>query len=156
MNHADSGLANGTDGSPQGSFENDEMSKKAKENKEKVEKLVTDDKELNLNTTAEHDEEEIIYNSANSKSVGMVTKIEKLENVHSMPISGTPNSVIQNIRNNKIENERYFDENGTPYLDIDYTDHGNPKMHPFVPHEHKISFENGKINREKAGRKIQK
>lgn len=32
--------------------------------------------------------------------------------------------------------ERYYDENRDVYLDIDYTDHNNPKTHPIVPHQH--------------------
>lgn len=36
------------------------------------------------------------------------------------------------------------------YLDIDYTDHGNPKTHPTVPHEHSINFDDdGNMNRGK-------
>lgn len=31
---------------------------------------------------------------------------------------------------------RYYDEKGRADLDIDYTDHGNPKQHPKVPHRH--------------------
>lgn len=31
----------------------------------------------------------------------------------------------------------FFDKNGRAQKDIDYTDHGNPKEHPQVPHEHK-------------------
>jgi len=41
----------------------------------------------------------------------------------------------------KTIQERYYDSHGKAYLDIDYTDHGNPKMHPHVPHEHHIHFE---------------
>ena len=38
MNHANSGLAHGTSGSPQLTLENEEMAAKAKENERKVEK----------------------------------------------------------------------------------------------------------------------
>lgn len=35
-----------------------------------------------------------------------------------------------------VHQERYYDKDGNPHLDIDYSDHGNPKKHPVVPHEH--------------------
>ena len=62
---------------------------------------------------------------------------------------GQPNSVTQKTINGKITSERYYDENGNAYLDIDYTDHGNPKTHPIVPHQHLITFVNGKPKRGK-------
>ena len=73
-----------------------------------------------------------------------------------MPESGDKNSVVQNYRNGSLCTERYFDENGLPYLDIDYSNHGNPKMHPIVPHEHDIEIINGHIKREKKGRAIRR
>ena len=33
--------------------------------------------------------------------------------------------------------ERYYDENGEAKMDVDYTNHGNPKRHPKVPHRHR-------------------
>lgn len=96
------------------------------------------------------------YNSAGSKSVGKVTSVSQVYNSHSMPESGTSNSVVQKITDGKLVTERYFGANGKPYLDIDYTNHGNPKMHPIVPHEHSVSFLNGILNREKVGREINK
>lgn len=35
----------------------------------------------------------------------------------------------------------YRDSSGKSYLDIHYTNHGNPKKHPKVPHRH--SWKNG-------------
>lgn len=96
------------------------------------------------------------YNSAGSKSVRDVTSVSQTNNPHSMPESGTPNSVVQKVKDGKLITERYFGSNGKPYLDIDYTNHGNPKMHPVVPHEHNISFANGVLDREKVGREINK
>ena len=43
----------------------------------------------------------------------------------------------------------YYDEDGNAYLDIDYTDHGNPKTHPIVPHQHHIVMKDGKPDRGK-------
>ena len=42
------------------------------------------------------------------------------------------------------EIERWYGENGRPRLDRHHTDHGNPKNHPYVPHDHEWSEdENG-------------
>lgn len=39
-------------------------------------------------------------------------------------------------RSGKKIRDRYYDKKGRAKKDIDYTDHGNPKDHPKVPHEH--------------------
>lgn len=56
---------------------------------------------------------------------------------HTISITGVPNSVCQKIddKGNLIK-ERFYDSNGNPIVDIDYTNHGNPKKHPNVPHKH--------------------
>ena len=46
-----------------------------------------------------------------------------------------------NSRGKKVQ-ERESDENGDPTVDTAYTDHGNPKEHPNVPHKH--IWRNGK------------
>ena len=52
--------------------------------------------------------------------------------------------------------ERHYDSNGNAYLDIDYSDHGNSKNHPIVPHEHLIDMNDGQFRREKTGSRIRK
>ena len=94
------------------------------------------------------------YNSACSGSVGEVDSVTTVSDLHSMPQSGTPNSVIRNYRDGKLSTERYYGSDGKPYLDIDYTNHGNAKMHPYVPHEHKILFKDGKMYRKKSDGRI--
>lgn len=90
------------------------------------------------------------YNTANSQSVKQVDHIQTLSEVHSIPIVSSPNSVTRNYRNGSLYTERYFGENGKPYLDIDYSNHGNPSTHKNVPHEHIIEFDtNGKMHRRK-------
>ena len=90
------------------------------------------------------------YNTAGSNSVKEVNSKITTNDLHSIPQHGTPNSVSQNYKNGNLDSERYYDSNGDAYLDIDYTDHGNPKTHPHVPHEHAISFdENGNMDRKK-------
>lgn len=97
-----------------------------------------------------------IYNPSGSMSVKRVDSIIVSNDLHSIPEHSIPNTVHICKRNGILRNERYFDENGNPYLDIDYTDHGNSKMHPIVPHEHTIEVKNGKFIRDKKWRKIQK
>lgn len=40
------------------------------------------------------------------------------------------------VKNGKVIQRRYYDKNGNADMDIDYTNHGNPKKHPKVPHRH--------------------
>lgn len=84
------------------------------------------------------------YNSAESKSVGVVNQVEVRQDAHNVPMKGLPNSVTQNFIGDKLVSERYYDKDGKAYLDIHYTDHGNPKKHPNVPHEHSIHYKNNK------------
>ena len=63
--------------------------------------------------------------------------------------SSESNSVAQKKDGDKLLTERYYNEKGEPYLDIDYTDHGNPIAHPIVPHKRNITLENGHIKRGK-------
>lgn len=56
---------------------------------------------------------------------------------HTIPNKGNANSVTQSIDSDgKITKERYYDDEGKAKIDVDYTDHGNPVLHPKVPHEH--------------------
>lgn len=93
------------------------------------------------------------YNGAGSSSVGIVKSekvVEKIgDNPVKIPTTGIPNSVTIVEKNGNITAERYYDEKGDAYLDIDYTDHGNPKTHPTVPHQHEWhKDENGNLHRE--------
>lgn len=90
------------------------------------------------------------YNTAGSSSVGKVNSVQTLSEAHSMSTSGFSNSVTRNYRNGALCSERYYGEDGKAYLDIDYSDHGNPSTHGTVPHEHSIHFDaNGKMHRGK-------
>ncbi len=90
------------------------------------------------------------YNRIGSKSVGNVDSLIVTSDIHSVPKEGTKNSVSKNYVNGKLDSERYYGKDGKAYLDIDYSDHGNPKTHPIVPHEHDIWFdENGRFHRGK-------
>jgi hypothetical protein len=59
--------------------------------------------------------------------------------------TGVPNSSIPiyNSNGNQI-GIRYFGPDGKAIRDIDLTDHGNPKAHPNVPHQHEWDQETGK------------
>ncbi|MDY5820648.1 MAG: hypothetical protein SPJ70_05010 [Candidatus Borkfalkiaceae bacterium] len=96
------------------------------------------------------------YNLSDSKSVKRVDNVIISNNAHNVPEHSLPNSVHINKRDGILSSERYFDEKGKPYLDIDYTDHGNAKIHPIVPHEHSIKIKDGKFVRDKKWREIQK
>ena len=63
---------------------------------------------------------------------------------HNLPSYGTPNSRVIQYRNGKKYKERFYGENGFPIKDIHYTDHGNPKRHPKVPHIHRWGWKDGK------------
>ena len=65
-----------------------------------------------------------------------------------IPVKYKPDSVIKRIINGYVIMERYYNQEGYAYLDIDYTCHGNPKTHPFVPHLHRWEKdEKGKLHR---------
>lgn len=57
--------------------------------------------------------------------------------VHKVAYEGKPNSVFDNIgKNGKVISRRYYGKTGKPRLDIDLTNHNNPKRHKVVPHYH--------------------
>ena len=90
------------------------------------------------------------YNIEKSIDVGIVNEINTRID-HGSSIKGIPNSVT--IKKNKkgfVITERYYDKDGNAYLDIDYTNHGNSKGHPIVPHQHRMTIIGNKIIREKG------
>lgn len=88
------------------------------------------------------------FNGAGSSAIKQVDEINKTTD-SKVPMTGKPNSVTQKVKDGKVVSERYYDEDGNAYLDIDYTDHGNPKTHPTVPHQHHIVIKDGKPYRGK-------
>lgn len=89
-------------------------------------------------------------NFRNSKLVKTVTNYSRSgENVN-IPSKHRKNSVIKKIIGNYVVSERYYNDKGEAYLDIDYTCHGRPNVHPEVPHIHRwIKDENGNLHRSK-------
>ena len=93
----------------------------------------------------------VLFNTAGSSSIKQVDSQNSVTGIHSLPMSGQSNSVTKLYNSNgQLTQERYYDENGNAYLDIDYSDHGNPKTHPTVPHQHHITWSNGKPHRGKG------
>ena len=74
------------------------------------------------------------------KENGTKTEGHSVTNKKSLPMTGTPRTsqdkTADGTWNGKVLQRRYYDKNGNADLDIDYTDHGNPKDHPKVPHRH--------------------
>ncbi|MCF0112394.1 MAG: hypothetical protein HUJ60_00245 [Bacilli bacterium] len=88
------------------------------------------------------------YNFYNSKFVGRVVSTYKTTQGTSIPKTGKPNSVYKKLVNGFVVTERYYNNQGEAYLDIDYTCHGNSKKHPCVPHIHRWKKdENGELKR---------
>ena len=66
-----------------------------------------------------------------------------------MPFESEPNSVFDKVENGRVVQRRYYGRTGKPRLDIDLTDHGNPKEHKTVPHYHNWNeISDGKMKRD--------
>lgn len=83
------------------------------------------------------------FNFKHSKLVDKVTDCFVQRGHDSIPSTGKPNSVIKKIVGGYVVSERYYNSKGEAYLDIDYTCHGNPKVHPEVPHIHRWHKDDG-------------
>lgn len=46
------------------------------------------------------------------------------------------NRIKTQVENGRTHQKRIYDEKGNPRVDIDYSNHGNAKRHPHVPHKH--------------------
>ena len=77
-----------------------------------------------------------LYNIAGSSLVKQVDNIYSHEGKQDIPILHKPNTVLKILVNNTVVSERFYGKDGIVYLDIDYTNHGNPATHPVVPHIH--------------------
>ena len=53
-----------------------------------------------------------------------------------LPYKGIPNSHEEQYKDGKLFKERWYGPDGLPQKDRHHTDHGNPKHHPNVPHDH--------------------
>ena len=61
---------------------------------------------------------------------------------------GMPDSSVDILdKEGNVVTRRWYDSKGRAYRDVDMTNHGNPKEHPEVPHEHTWEYKNGKFKR---------
>ena len=90
------------------------------------------------------------FNKVGSSYVKQVDEVVVVHNKHQLSLTGNKNSVVKSYKDNRLVRERYYDEDGRAYLDIDYTNHGNAKTHPYVPHEHRITFIDGRLRRDRS------
>ena len=82
-----------------------------------------------------------IFNESYPKS----KKHEEVTDSKDFKPTGEPNSSKDKIdKDGNIVTRRWYDENGKAYKDVDYTNHGNAKNHPKVPHEHTWDWSSGK------------
>lgn len=95
----------------------------------------------------------VTYNTARSMMVGKVSIVVN-STAHGVPITFKPFSVFRRSGQRGLISERYYNSRGEPYLDIDYTNHGNAGRHPTVPHQHSIKYENKTMIRQRKGEKI--
>lgn len=83
-----------------------------------------------------------VYNTAKSKGTKTAShsKVSKSTKTKSLPYkSSKPYSSKDFYDGKKLKQRRYYDKNGKAQMDIDYTNHGNAKLHPKVPHRHNFN-----------------
>lgn len=75
--------------------------------------------------------------------------IKRVDSKGKIPAETTPNSIIDKLsKDGKVNNRTIYDDKGKMKIQINPTNHGNPKMHPYGKngeHAHDIIWENGKI-----------
>lgn len=81
---------------------------------------------------AEYEDLKHLYREVNWQVKAQENKVD----MPIMPNTNTPNSVVDKVIDGNRIQRRYYGKTGKPRLDIDLTDHGNPKIHKVVPHYH--------------------
>lgn len=72
--------------------------------------------------------------------------IENVSNEQDLPTfryPGKPNARYNYYQNWKLKSSRWTNSNGDPIKSRHYTNHGNPKLHPQVPHDHDWFWKDG-------------
>ncbi|WP_432419261.1 DNRLRE domain-containing protein [Geobacillus icigianus] len=78
-------------------------------------------------------------------------KVKSLTSKGSLPLTGPrKGSLTLRDEKGKVIQRRYYDSAGRAKKDMDYSDHGNPKHHPWGPHRHKWKWDGKKPKRGKA------
>ena len=96
----------------------------------------------------EEDDSSVSVESSSSKSYNGVRKstaksdkrlsdAHKVVQVHKLDEESEPNTVIANLdKKGNLKEKKYYGPDGKVTKEIHYTDHGNAKKHPIVPHAH--------------------
>ncbi|MFD1425582.1 DUF4244 domain-containing protein [Kroppenstedtia sanguinis] len=85
-----------------------------------------------------------------ARKKGEKVKDRHTETNEKLPVKSDIHSSKDLVKDGKLVRRRYFDEHGRARMDIDYTNHGNPKQHPKVPHRHDWKWKDGVLNRGKG------
>ncbi|WP_336663426.1 hypothetical protein [Kurthia gibsonii] len=80
-----------------------------------------------------------LYNNAKKK--GIKTKKHSAYHKGKLPTTGQKYSSKDLYKDGKLNTRRYYGKSGKADIDIHYTNHGNPKKHPKVPHRHKWGYD---------------
>ncbi|WP_128738862.1 hypothetical protein [Geobacillus thermopakistaniensis] len=73
-------------------------------------------------------------------------KVKSLTSKGSLPLTGPrKGSLTLRDEKGKVIQRRYYDSAGRAKKDMDYSDHGNPKHHPWGPHRHKWKWDEKKL-----------
>ena len=64
-------------------------------------------------------------------------KIKELHNEHSLDDEGDSLTIANLFHNGVRIQRRWYGKDGLPVRNRDYTNHGNPKQHKIVPHDHR-------------------
>ena len=88
-----------------------------------------------------------------------LNNVHNFGEVHGVPYQQEANSVFDRYVDEQLVARRYYGKTGKARLDIDFTDHGNAKIHTIVPHAYSwlhVTKKNGKVvpRREEPGRKL--
>ncbi|MGG3871655.1 hypothetical protein [Brevibacillus laterosporus] len=79
----------------------------------------------------------------NAKEEGEETgNHEVVDDKRVLPTEGDSFSSKDLVKKGELVQRRYYDHSGKADMDIDYTNHGNPKEHPKVPHRHDWNWKN--------------
>lgn len=77
---------------------------------------------------------------SNAKKKGIKTKKHSVYHKGKLPTTGKKYTSKDLYKDGKLNTRRYYGKNGKADLDIHYTNHGNTKLHPKVPHRHKWGY----------------
>lgn len=74
---------------------------------------------------------------------GGIVIVENEKELPTMRNLGMPNARYDYYQGGKLKSSRFTDTNGIPIKSTHYTNHGNAKTHPQVPHSHDWGWVDG-------------